>query len=81
MSTGLTWVYISDYGNPGISGNGLITFNDYNEALDWSLYTARSLWVNVTPNPGVLFIIYTTSPNNNGYVDASSASPSFIPYD
>jgi len=82
MSTGLTFVSGWDYSSTApLGANCCYTFNDYNEAVSWSLYTARSLSVNVTSNPAVFFVIYTTSPNSNGYVDATSASPVFTPFD
>ena len=81
MSTGLTFVSTWDYSNTSLSGFNSYTFNDYSEAIKWSLYTARSLSANVTANPGVFFIIYTTSPNPNGYVDGNTGTPAFTPWD
>ena len=81
MSTGLTWVSVWDYNTANtFTGSVGYTFNDYNEAVDFCLYTGRSIAVNIIDPANIYFVIYTTSPNANGYVVAATI-PVFVPFD
>jgi hypothetical protein len=78
MSTGLTWVTLWDYSGDvrPFGGVAIQQFSDYSEALAYMLYNARLMYVlDSTPN-SFFYVLYTTSPNQNGFV-AVNAAPFF----
>lgn len=69
MSTGLTWVVFTESSTPSpASIEGNIVFNDYNEAVSFSLWYVRNYAESITNDVRFQPWIYTTSPNPNGRV-------------
>ena len=84
MSTGLTWVtlYDQDAASKPFSASWAMSFSDYNEALNFALWQAKFAYYAAGPgNAYLLYTIYTTSPNNNGFINANETTPVFIAYD
>jgi hypothetical protein len=80
MSTGLTYIYILDVNgaNPQMSSSPVV-FNDYNEAQNYCEWFMR-----VESNRGYEFVemlVWTASPNNNGFWIFSGGEPVFNIYD
>ena len=83
MSTGLTWVTSYDYNAPApgpVSVTWAISFNDYSEALEFVLWNAKLTYA-LVPGSDIYYYIYTSGPNQNGWVNSNSAIPTFIPFD
>ena len=81
MSTGLTWVSCNDLSNSLPSANYSQSFSDYNEAVDFALYNSKLLYAALSSGTNeLIWIIYTKSPNQNGYVYLAAA-PVFTSFD
>ena len=82
MSTGLTYLSITDTAvgvNPSVGGS--YVFNSYDEAYDYGDWYCRA-FISVFGGPRDIFVlIYTTSPNANGYWDGSANPPVFTTFD
>ena len=73
MSTGLTYVFIGDMddeANP--IGSASFIFSAYNEAYEYGSYL-----VSLFPNLAMSVVIWTTSPNDNGYWIKNAGEPVF----
>ena len=84
MSTGLTWVALYDYENDTIpfSASWVQSFSSYEEAVEFAKYNSECIYTNIVGgNAGLVYIIWTSSPNSNGYVLASSVPAVFVPWD
>ena len=81
MSTGLTYVTIVNNINYQVALS--VVFNDYNEALSWSIWQANLVWEQIQEPSGLVITLYTTGPNQNGYVpcDGESYPAVLIPFD
>jgi len=81
MSTGLTWVSVIDHDNQSPDGYSWIqVFSDYDEAIAFAIWEAKLIWNEFNDQRGIKFMVYTSSPNPNGYINAAS-DPAFVPYD
>jgi hypothetical protein len=81
MNTGLTYLTIYDYTLSAApdGGNAIVIFSDYDEALSYAIWNAKYIG-DVFGTNRLVYTIYTTGPNSNGYVLAAS-SPVFISFD
>ena len=72
MSTGLTYVSVSDYalGNPQ-SASWCVVFNDYSEAYSFADWQSRFS----AAGENIYVMIWTASPNQNGYFLTGSFTP------
>ena len=81
MSTGLTWIIVGDNSNTNEPYfDAMYQFADYNEAYKWAEWTFRA-YNQTIGVPGFKILIYTTSPNNNGFFYWTSGAVGFIAYD
>ena len=81
MSTGLTYVTITDNTSAAGLQSGLIVFSSYEEAYNFGDWYCRLIYTDVVGSgSGVYVTIYTTGPSQNGYFAASAGIP-FTPYD
>ena len=78
MSTGLTYVFISDESSVAVPLNGgTFVFSAYEEAYNHGEWLTRIFG---TGNV-LIYSIYTTGPNQNGFWSNPAASPVFTPFD
>lgn len=61
MSTGLTYVFIRNENNASPNGDASYIFSSYQEAYEFGDWFTR------LNQSEFLFLIWTTSPNQNGY--------------
>lgn len=81
MSTGLTWVVCVDNDqNEAPSMSWVQSFNDYDDAKNFAIYTQRIVQLTGGGSKNIVFEVYTTSPNQVGYVNAD-VPPVFVPYE
>jgi len=80
MSTGLTWVTCNDTSTLAPTMTYCQCFSDYNEAIGFALYNSRAMWSGPSVDNTIMWVIYTTSPSSNGYVQFDE-NPVFVPFD
>lgn len=83
MSTGLTWVSFYDTNDTvaPVGGGSVVQFSDYSEAVKFAIYNAKVINNQIYGSSTIFYIvIYTQSPNLNGYV-VPAASPEFVAYE
>lgn len=78
MSTGLTYAWLSDYDTAAvpISASPSWTFATYSEAYEFGEWQVRNM-----SNDVVVFWIWTSGPNDNGYWIKTGGSTVFVPID
>jgi hypothetical protein len=82
MSTGLTYVYAWDKSLESLPAGGMICqeFPSYDEAVKFAIWNAKLLSAYSIAAAAVVFQIWTSGPNQNGYVDVQP-TPIFNPFD
>ena len=81
MSTGLTYVNITDTNTSSPLANGTYTFSSYDEAMGFGEWYCRAINDLYGSSQEVYVFIYTTGPNNNGWWNGTIATPAFVPFD
>lgn len=78
MSTGLTYVFISDESSEAVPLNGgTFIFSAYEEAYNHGEWLTR----NFSSSNSIVYTIYTTGPNQNGFWSNPGVTPVFTPLD
>ena len=76
MSTGLTYLTITDISSTGGLQSGLIVFSSYEEAYNFGDWYCRFIYDYVFgATSGVNVSIYTTGPSQNGFFSAIAGIP------
>jgi hypothetical protein len=82
MSTGLTWITITEvYSASSPSVESIISFNDYDEAYSYCDWYLRAYSTGVSSDIRFQMLIYTSGPNLNGRMYYSDGEIYFVPYD
>ena len=81
MSTGLTYVNITDTDSTNPLASGTYVFSSYDEAMGFGDWYCRAIIGLYTTPQQVYVFIYTTGPNSNGWWNGTIATPTFVPFD
>jgi len=82
MSTGLTWVTITDTSvSTPDTGVAVIQFSDYAEAREYGNWLLRLYNANISYSGQIYIAVYTRSPNESGFYFVSGGEVNWAVFD